>query len=121
MTNQEVFDKAMEAMLEQEAFAWKSEFDECSYFDNRGNRCMIGHLGTKNQAEKWSEEFEDVIAVSVFLDIDPHFASSLQINHDEIARDNIILNEEFPTWNKSSFIKGMRKFAKDNDLEFDYT
>lgn len=125
MDKQRIFDTAVAGIIKQNALA-KIENDgdvNCVYYDEAtGNRCAIGHLVTKNQAEtlenslggtnaqRVSEECPSYFTKYAF---DPgqfvhkHFLEDLQAVHDQAT--------DIP-----DFINSAKAFAAQHNLEFKF-
>lgn len=117
MTNQEIFDKGMQGMLKQEAFAfeWDDDSSDCFYYDSLGNKCFVGHLASSDeQSKEWEILKLTAYQIADDMGIDGRFLYSAQVHHDAIA-DNCK-----GVWDRKAFIDGMRQFAIDNELEFNY-
>jgi hypothetical protein len=123
MTEQEqkqhILDKGMEGILNQKAFAYDKETEKCSYYDEEGNKCIIGHLCTNEEAKN-SQSFLssgfDVLYNLGYLENVCNFGLLLQEQHDNIVIDMLNL-----VWNKKVFIEEMRAFANKHSLDFKYT
>lgn len=117
MTKQEIFDKGIKGILAQEAFSYDMDEGQCSYYDENGNRCMLGHLAPNDDiARHWQEELVSSEFIASALGVTEHnkFMQWLQAEHDQIAIDND------HGWNKDDFLATMKTLSRKHNLEWNH-
>ncbi len=117
MTLQANFDKSVKAQLAQAAYAYDTETDTCLYFNHEGNRCMIGHLGSEEQANEWEDGLLTITTIGKSMGWDEDLTYDLramQIRHDALAEAN------HGIWDEAYFLEGMKDFAQIHKLDWNH-
>jgi hypothetical protein len=127
MTRQEIFDKALVAVLKQGEPAM-TKSGGCDYWPGTGKMCAVGLLLGEDVAKEWTDAgVGDVGEVTRYKVTIPDWVvpeldllMSIQVAHDmfvQTSPEDSLPSIDLEYW-RSEFIRKMRLVAKKFDLEY---